>query len=102
MSLRTYSYKVIRQINILSPFSEFMGAFIVLGGLLLCLFSKTSLHLFINGYHSSYGDIFFIHTTLLGDGISACLVVVVLRFINYRYGCEIYYCYRNSVTTNII
>jgi len=102
MSLRTYSYKVIRQIKILSPFSEFMGAFIVLGGLLLCLFSKTSLHLFINGYHSSYGDIFFIHTTLLGDGISACLVVVVLRFINYRYGCEIYYCYRNSVTTNII
>jgi membrane-associated phospholipid phosphatase len=84
MSIRSFSNKVIRQIKILSPFSEFMGAFIVVGGLLLCLFSKVAIHLFINRYHSSYGDIFFTHATLLGDGISATLVVVVLLFINYR------------------
>lgn len=84
MPLRSYSYKVIRQIKILSPFSEFMGAFIVVGGLLLCLFSKASIHLFINRYHSSFGDIFFTHATLLGDGISASLVVIILLFVNYR------------------
>ena len=84
MSLRSYSCKVIRQVRILSPFSEFMGAFIVLGGLMLCLFSKTSIHLFINSHHSSYADIFFTHATLLGDGISASLIVVILLFVNYR------------------
>jgi membrane-associated phospholipid phosphatase len=61
-----------------------MGAFIVVGGLLLCLFSKASIHLFINRYHSSFGDIFFTHATLLGDGISASLVVIILLFVNYR------------------
>ena len=81
MSLRSYSCKVIRQVRILSPFSEFMGAFIVLGGLMLCLFSKTSIHLFINSHHSSYADIFFTHATLLGDGISASLIVVILLFV---------------------
>jgi hypothetical protein len=78
MLLRSYSYKVIRWIKILSPFSEFMGAIIVVGGLLLCLFSKAFIHLFINRYHSSFGDIFFTHATLLSDGISASLVVIIL------------------------
>jgi hypothetical protein len=78
------------------------GAFIVVGGLLLCLFSKASIHLFINRYHSSFGDIFFTHATLLGDGNSASLVVIILLFVNFRCGCEIYSCYCNNVTTDII
>jgi membrane-associated phospholipid phosphatase len=61
-----------------------MGASIVLGGVLLCLFSKASIHLFINSYHSSYGDVFFTYATFLGDGISASLVVIILLFINFR------------------
>lgn len=49
----------------------------------LIRFNKADIHLFLNGYHTSYFDIFFRYLTNLGDGI--CLPFFLLLMIWYRF-----------------
>ncbi len=85
MILQAFFKKVIQQINALAPFSHLIATLILLGGLVICLFSKASIHLFINSFHFSCGDIIFSYATLLGDGVGAFLLVIILLFVNYRF-----------------
>ncbi len=62
-----------------------MYVFILFGGFILLLIPKAYIHLFINQYHSSAADVFFTYATLLGDGISATILVLILLFIRFRY-----------------
>jgi len=55
------------------------------GGVILCLWSKTDIHLYINSYHSPIADLFFSNWTTLGLGILIIPVAFVLAFIRLRY-----------------
>ncbi len=68
-----------------SPFIECCYVFAIVGGLILIFFTKASVHLFINRFHSPCLDVYFKQTTFLGDGISAAILVVLLLFVRYRY-----------------
>ena len=68
-----------------SPFVECMCLFVFLGGIILILFTKASIHIFINQFHSPFFDVFFTQATFLGDGISAAILVVLLLFVRFRY-----------------
>jgi membrane-associated phospholipid phosphatase len=77
--------RFIQQIKNSSPFIGWMYGYILFGGVILLLLPKAYIHLFINQYHSSAADIIFTYATLLGDGISATILVVILLFISFRY-----------------
>ena len=77
--------RFIQQIKNSSPFIGWMYGYILFGGVILLLLPKAYIHLFINQYHSSAADIFFTYATLLGDGLSATILVVILLFISFRY-----------------
>jgi len=77
--------RINRQVKNSSPFIGWMYVYIIFGGFILLLIPKAYIHLFINQYHSSAADVFFTYATLLGDGISATILVVILLFISFRY-----------------
>ena len=77
--------RIVRQLQNSSPFNIWMCAFILFGGFALLIFTKENIHLFINQYHSHSADVFFKYATLLGDGISATILVVILLFVRFRY-----------------
>ena len=52
---------------------------------ILLIYSKTDIHLFINQFHSPFFDVFFKHYTKLGDGIVVGVFIFILLFIKYRY-----------------
>lgn len=84
-STSSFVRKIIRQIQSSSPFFESMIAFFVCAGTILVVFSKASIHLSINQFHSSFSDSFFRTITILGDGITATIIVIVLLFIRFRF-----------------
>jgi membrane-associated phospholipid phosphatase len=53
-------------------------------GFILAIYSKTDIHIWLNGYHSGFFDWFFSHVTFLGDGIFVICVAVVLLFYSLR------------------
>ena len=69
--------RIFQQIKLSSPFIEWMCVYILFGGCILLLIPKTYIHLFINQFHSPAADIFFTYATLLGDGISAAILVML-------------------------
>jgi membrane-associated phospholipid phosphatase len=59
--------------------------FLFTGGVSLLYFNKIEIQLFINSYHSSFGDIFFKYWTCLGLGEIIIPVALLLAFIRKRY-----------------
>lgn len=59
---------------------------ILIAGLISVLyFSKADIHLFLNSFHSSFFDKFFMYITYLGSGITAGIIAVFLLFVRLRY-----------------
>ena len=88
MNIQTKQFllqRIIQQVRYSSPFIEWMYVYIFFGGVILLLNPKAYIHLFINQYHSFFADVFFTYATLLGDGISATILVVILFFVRFRY-----------------
>jgi membrane-associated phospholipid phosphatase len=68
--------------------SIFLVPYIILllaGLILVLLYSKTDLHLFLNQFHSPCSDVFFKYVTFLGSGINAGIVCAILLFVRIRY-----------------
>jgi len=59
--------------------------FLSIGGLIILLFPKTEIHLFINQHHHFIADTFFKIITHLGDGILIAIVILLFLFMKYRY-----------------
>jgi len=59
--------------------------FLLAGGIVLLVFSKTEIHLDINRYHSSAANIIFSNLTSLGLGATIIPVLLILAFIRFRY-----------------
>jgi len=55
------------------------------GGLILVLYAKTDIHLYINSHHNPAADSFFSNWTSLGLGITIIPVALVLMFVRFRY-----------------
>ncbi len=67
--------------------SAFLIPFVLLWSILaiiLALFTKSEIHLFLNQFHSGFFDLFFRLLTHLGDGLFLTLVAVVCLFISFR------------------
>lgn len=61
--------------------------FLLVGGYLLFVYSKSSIHIYFNQYHSEVSDFIFKYLTHLGDGWSAALVgLIFLVFRSKRAG----------------
>ena len=58
---------------------------LVIISIILLVFSKTEIHIFINKFHTSFFDVFFKYYTHLGDGIVVGLLIFILLFIKFRY-----------------
>ena len=59
-------------------------AFLTIGALVLLSYNKATIHLFLNQFYSGPTDFFFTYLTLLGDGWSSILIVLVLLWFSYR------------------
>ena len=68
-------------------FLAFYGAFLIIGGGFLLLFSKEELFLALNSLNSATGDLTFPYITRLGEGYFP--VLLVLFFLFYRYSLAI-------------
>ncbi len=60
-------------------------AFLVSSIILLIIYSKADIHLYINGLHSDFADFFFKYYTYAGDGVTALLLFFVLLFFNRKF-----------------
>ncbi len=58
--------------------------FIIFSSILLIVYSKGDIHLFINRYHNLLLDWFFYFITYLGDGIFALGITFIFLFINFK------------------
>ena len=52
--------------------------------IVMLVYSKADIHLYINKFHNTLFDFFFRVTTFLGDGITPALLSVVFLFISFR------------------
>jgi len=59
--------------------------FLLAGGVILLLWSKTDIHLYINRHNCSTADFFFSNWSNLGLGVMIIPVVLLLAFIRLRY-----------------
>jgi len=59
--------------------------FLLAGGIVLFLWSKTDIALYINRYHNPAADFFFSNWTNLGLGITIIPVALILAYIRCRY-----------------
>lgn len=59
-------------------------AFLLLSGFFLWQYSKTEIHLWLNGFHSPWADILFKYVTHLGDGAIFALALPFAIFKNLR------------------
>lgn len=68
-------------------FFTFYFAFLLFVGYILVVYSKSSIHIYFNQYHSIYSDYFFRYLTYLGDGfIVALFGLLFLLFHSKRAG----------------
>lgn len=58
----------------------------VMLAIVLIVFPKPDIHLYLNKYHSSVWDFIFTVTTFLGDGLTPAVVGVFFLFISFRKG----------------
>ncbi len=59
--------------------------FLIAAGVILLIYSKIDIHIFLNSLHFPIGDILFKYGTNIGDGIAVAIVIFVLLFVRYRY-----------------
>ena len=57
---------------------------VILVSVILLLFPKTDIHIYINNFHNSISDMFFKYLTYLGDGLFVALICVVLFIFSFR------------------
>lgn len=60
------------------------GIFLLAGGLLLLLFTKEDIFLYVNAKHTEPGDFFFPAITHLGHGAFSVFVILIFIFLRYR------------------
>lgn len=53
-------------------------------GMVLILWEKSEIHLFVNKYHTPFFDCFFKWNTNLGDGLMPLILFVVFSFFSFR------------------
>jgi len=58
--------------------------FLFMGGIILILFRKTDIHIFINNIHNASTDYYFKYLTYLGDGFTIFIAILLFSLINYR------------------
>jgi membrane-associated phospholipid phosphatase len=63
--------------------------FLVISAIVLSLFSKIEIHLFINKFYSPFTDFIFKYLTDLGDGLAIAVVAVILLFINIKMALQV-------------
>lgn len=59
--------------------------FLLAGGILLAVRSKSQIHLFLNQFHHPVADVIFKNLTYLGEGYIAIFFFIVLMCMRYRY-----------------
>ncbi len=59
--------------------------FLVFSFIIIILYSKAEIHIFINTYHNSISDFFFKYFTNVGDGIVPVFIIILFIFVRYRY-----------------
>ena len=85
--------------EILYPQRYFLIPFLILiliGFVMMLVFSKADLFLWINNHHNNFFDQYFKLNTLLGDGWVAVVLVLALVFFKYRYSVLIALAYAYS------
>ncbi len=60
-------------------------SFLIISSFFLVLYSKDQVHIFLNQFHHSVTDKFFMYITHLGDGVVVAVFIALLLFISYRY-----------------
>ena len=63
--------------------------FLFISIIILLLFDKMNIHLYMNDFHNSGADLFFKYSTDLGDGLTLVLVAVALLFISKRMALQV-------------
>jgi len=58
---------------------------VFLVSVILVLYNKAEIHLYINSYHTSFFDFFFKYWTHTGHGFFAVFITVLLLFFRYRW-----------------
>lgn len=61
------------------------GAFLIIGGAVLLIYSKEESFFLVNSYYTPAADFFFKGITNLGDGILFALIALVLALYRYRF-----------------
>lgn len=87
--LNTHSIQIMKKslTQILYPQRYFLIPFLILilaGFVLMLLYSKIDLFLWINTHHNTFFDSYFKLNTLVGDGWVAVMLVLALLFVKYR------------------
>jgi membrane-associated phospholipid phosphatase len=59
--------------------------FLFIGAIILTLYNKAEIHLFINRFHNQFSDNFFRIATMLAEGLFIALVITILAFKKVRY-----------------
>ena len=59
--------------------------FLMIGAVIMLLFPKSELHLFINQHHNTISDTFFKYINYLAEGMFAALVIIAFTFYKFRY-----------------
>jgi membrane-associated phospholipid phosphatase len=74
-------YKVLKNsLFFLIPYAIILLA----SGVVLAIYSKPDIHIWLNRYNSGFSDWVFSHVTFLGDGIFVISIAVVLLFYSLR------------------
>ena len=74
-------------LEILKKYSFFWipyGIFLLVAGLILLIFSKAEIHLYINQHYTSWADLMMRTLTYLGDGAAPFVLALVFVFLNVR------------------
>jgi membrane-associated phospholipid phosphatase len=53
--------------------------------IVLLVYTKADIHLYLNAYYNDFGDFFFKYLTILGDGIFIPFLAIILTFIRFRH-----------------
>jgi membrane-associated phospholipid phosphatase len=72
------------------------GCWIIAVTVLLLFTTKSSLHLSINRFHTSYFDWFFAHATHIGDGLFVVVAAVLFALFSFRKAIIILVAYLSS------
>jgi membrane-associated phospholipid phosphatase len=57
------------------------------------LYSKSDIHLWLNGHNSTYADKIFPVITFLGDGLFVCAAAMVLLFVSFKSAMQVFSSY---------